>query len=294
MTPVAIVAIVGLFTGGATAALLAQLHASNTASCQLWHGVFESTLSLHPRLVRPLLRKRQTVIAVRALPLVTIAVVVIAIASVGVILVMVRTRTGIAQTDFPAAEWAAEQQTDFATSVLRAVTRLGSTSVLAALALLVSALTVRNRSHVASIGFLGLIIGGQSVLVNGIKHSVDRARPDVSQLSGFSGPSVPSGHAAAAAACFACFALVLSLNRARPVRILLWSVATGAAASVAATRVLLGVHWLTDVIAGVLLGWAWCAFCFLTFGGWLLRWGSPLRPANPVAKHDPEGRHKRA
>ncbi len=35
--------------------------------------------------------------------------------------------------------------------------------------------------------------------------------------------------------------------------------------AIAATRVLLGVHWLSDVIAGLALGWAWFAACTIAF-----------------------------
>ena len=41
-----------------------------------------------------------------------------------------------------------------------------------------------------------------------------------------------------------------------------------------ASRVLLDVHWLSDVIAGLFLGWAWFAVCAIAFGGRLLRFGA--------------------
>ena len=37
---------------------------------------------------------------------------------------------------------------------------------------------------------------------------------------------------------------------------------------------LLDVHWLTDVIAGLALGWAWFAVCSIAFGGRILRFGA--------------------
>jgi undecaprenyl-diphosphatase len=58
------------------------------------------------------------------------------------------------------------------------------------------------------------------------------------------------------------------------VRALLAGVAVGLAVAVAASRVLLDVHWLTDVIAGLALGWAWFSVCSIAFGGRLLRFGA--------------------
>ena len=42
------------------------------------------------------------------------------------------------------------------------------------------------------------------------------------------------------------------------------------AVAVAASRVLLDFHWLSDVIGGLSLGWAWFALCSVVFGGRLL------------------------
>lgn len=45
------------------------------------------------------------------------------------------------------------------------------------------------------------------------------------------------------------------------------SVAAGIAGSVAATRVFLGVHWFSDVVAGVVVGWAWFGLCCISSVG---------------------------
>jgi undecaprenyl-diphosphatase len=47
--------------------------------------------------------------------------------------------------------------------------------------------------------------------------------------------------------------------------------------------VLLDVHWLTDVITGLALGWGWFALCAIAFGGRILRFGAAAETAARVA-----------
>jgi membrane-associated phospholipid phosphatase len=58
------------------------------------------------------------------------------------------------------------------------------------------------------------------------------------------------------------------------------------AVTVAGTRVLLGVHWLTDVLAGLAVGWAWFALWSIAFGGRLLHFGAPAELADDLAAQD--------
>jgi undecaprenyl-diphosphatase len=103
------------------------------------------------------------------------------------------------------------------------------------------------------------------------------------------GPSFPSGHSATAAAFYACLALLIGRQFRRPARAALTGLAVGIAVAVAASRVLLDVHWLTDVIAGLALGWAWFSVCAVAFGGRLLRFGAGAETAERAAEAKAKG-----
>jgi undecaprenyl-diphosphatase len=69
----------------------------------------------------------------------------------------------------------------------------------------------------------------------------------------------------------------------------------GIAVAVATSRVLLDVHWVSDVIAGLALGWAWFCVCAIAFGGRILRFGAAAETAARAADDaeptaDPEPR----
>jgi undecaprenyl-diphosphatase len=83
---------------------------------------------------------------------------------------------------------------------------------------------------------------------------------------------------------FAATALLATRGRGRRARTLIVGTGAAAAVSIAATRVLLGVHWLSDVIAGLALGSAWFCVCAIACGGRLLRFGAPAEQAD--RKHD--------
>src|SRR5436305_1497029 len=107
----------------------------------------------------------------------------------------------------------------------------------------------------------------EDVLVTtAIKDLVDRARPTLNPIAATLGPSFPSGHSSTAASFYAALALILARHRSARVRALLAGAAGAIAVAVASSRVLLDVHWLSDVIAGVTLGWVWFTICAVAFG----------------------------
>jgi len=197
----------------------------------------------------------------------------------GTLLVMIKTNSGFARWDQSAGQWGADHATDTAARILRDISLLGGTFVAVVAGLAVAVIqTVRTRRR-EIFAFLATVFIGVTLLVNVTKVVVDRARPDIRRLTGFSGSSFPSGHAATAAATLAAIALVIGLGCSPRTKAAVAGAAAGLAAAVASTRVLLGVHWLTDVMAGLALGWAWFCICSIAFGGRLLRFGAPVAVA---------------
>lgn len=215
-----------------------------------------------------------------------VATFVVLVAVAGVLLLMVRTETGVARFDLASARWGAAHATVGSTAVLRRLSLLGGTAGVIFVAVLAGVVEYRRLPDRAVPALLAATVLGQFAVTNGIKEIVERARPDISRLTGFAGSSFPSGHAAAAAATFAVVALLAGRRRSRPARAVIAGVAVAVAVIVAGSRVLLGVHWLTDVLAGLAVGWAWFALWSIAFGGRLLEFGAPGALADRVSSRD--------
>ena len=168
--------------------------------------------------------------------------------------------------DVSVARWAAELPQGL-TFVWRPLTSLGASITVGVLLAIVAALSFRRERNVLVLVFLGAVLVGEIALTNLIKAGVDRARPEFDQLVDVTSSAYPSGHAAAAAAAYTAIALVLSRGRPRALRRRLLAGAVAIAVVVASTRVLLGVHWVTDAIGGLALGWAWVTLCALVLLG---------------------------
>jgi membrane-associated phospholipid phosphatase len=209
--------------------------------------------------------------------------------ALGILIYMVRTQTGLVQVDRAVGQWSDPRMTAVSISIFDLVTWFGSTVVVVALGVLAAVYGYWRWRNPGIPVFLALVIGGQLLLSNLIKDVVLRTRPNLHPLAGFSGPSFPSGHTTAAAATFIAIALVVGRDWSPPGRRNLAGAAVAIAVAVACSRVFLGVHWVSDVIGGLILGWSWVAVCAIAFGGRLMRFGSPAKAA-VVAPEDPRAR----
>jgi undecaprenyl-diphosphatase len=201
----------------------------------------------------------------------------------GVLALLVRTHSGFLGFDRSVAPWGEQHADGFASWLLDRVTSLGGTGVLVVATVVVFVIeTIRRPSRWLPLFLIAVAIG-QTILSTGVKELVDRVRPTANPIAHTLGPSFPSGHTTGAAACFAAFALVLGRGRSRNAQAVLAGTAVFVAVAVAASRVLLGVHWLSDVVGGLALGWGWFAVCSIAFGGRLLRFGAPVEAAERAA-----------
>jgi membrane-associated phospholipid phosphatase len=191
--------------------------------------------------------------------------------------------------DAAAADWGDDEATSFTADVLNAITKVGAPGSIVVLAIVLGVVeTVRTRSKWV-IPFLFLVVAGNGTITTTIKNLADRVRPTLNPVAETLGPSFPSGHSSWSAAFFAAAALLLARGRGRRTRIVLSGVAAAAAVTIAATRVLLDVHWLSDVVAGLALGWAWFAVCAIAFGGRLLEFGATAEEMG--GQRDPPARY---
>ena len=192
---------------------------------------------------------------------------------------LVRGNTEVVRIDSGVAEWGHRHASGLATDVLTAITHTGEPLVVIALAALVAiAETIRMRSRWV-IPFMALVVAGNGLITTTIKELAHRARPPLNPIAETLGPSFPSGHSSWSAAFFAATALLATRGRSRRARTLIAGACTTAAVSIAATRVLLDVHWLSDVVAGLAVGSAWFCVCAIACGGRLLQFGAPAEQA---------------
>ena len=123
------------------------------------------------------------------------------------------------------------------------------------------------------------------------KHVLSRERrPEAIRLVHAHGWSFPSGHTAAASLVFVVLALIVAaLTRRQAARVLAWLAAGLAIAATAFSRVELGVHWTTDVIASIVFAACWLTAIAVLLGG-RLQQPVPIRDRTggpePMPRHD--------
>jgi undecaprenyl-diphosphatase len=105
--------------------------------------------------------------------------------------------------------------------------------------------------------------GGGVVLAYLLKESIGRPRPDVEQLTAVSLSSFPSGHSMLSAVIYPTLGtLIARVVPRKRLKIYFMLVALTLSGLIGISRVYLGVHYPTDVLAGWAAGLAWAALCW--------------------------------
>ncbi len=162
--------------------------------------------------------------------------------------------------DLSVLEWLRARRTPEMYSIARAISGFGSSYMLALLGLSGVIVLVVKRQAVMLEGWVIALVGG-SVLNQALKRIIERPRPEHSTI--VASWSFPSGHAMEALIGYGMLVYVLIVLFPRVHARHAWVI--GAAVllvlAIGFTRLYLGVHYFSDVIAGYAAGAVWLSAC---------------------------------
>jgi membrane-associated phospholipid phosphatase len=197
------------------------------------------------------------------------------------------TRDPLVDWDVRFASWLHEHSSGQLVTFFKVATWAGNSVVLLLLVGAVAAMLARRR-RMKDAALLILVLGGAGVVNALLKLLFQRPRPELAFVH-LETYSFPSGHAAVSTATFTALAFVIA-QRARPRQaVAIWAVAMALILLVGFSRLYLGVHYLSDVLAGTSFGLAWASLCLIAYTLWgdrplSLRISGRGRRARP---HDP-------
>jgi membrane-associated phospholipid phosphatase len=190
-------------------------------------------------------------------------VLLVVLVALGWLLSRVLSHDAVGRGDADISRWLAGHRNRDLNEVTGVTTQIGGTltiTVLAVLAVAVAAFVWRRWREPM---LVAVAVAGEVAIFVTVTLLVDRQRPPVRHLDPAPPTSsFPSGHTAAAVALWGALA-VLASERARSalVRGLFVALAVAVPLVVAASRMYRGMHYLTDVLGGLLLGWLWLLAC---------------------------------
>lgn len=145
------------------------------------------------------------------------------------------------------------------------ITALGGFGVLALVTLLAAGFLLLQKKWLHAIMLLVATLGGTAIS-EGLKVGFSRPRPDlVAHSVDVTSMSFPSGHAMLSAVTYLTLGALLARTQTqRRSRGYIIGAAVLLTLLIGMSRVYLGVHWPTDVLAGWCLGAAWALLCWFT------------------------------
>jgi membrane-associated phospholipid phosphatase len=162
------------------------------------------------------------------------------------------------------ANWLHSHASDPLTEFFEAVTTLGNGVVLAGISAIAVYLLLR-RGHQREGLLVALAFVGAELLSYSLKLGFRRDRPFFTDpLASESTFSFPSGHSTVSLAVYGALAIVLARRLRGPAEVACLVAAAVLISLIGFSRLYLGVHFLTDVLAGFAAGTAWLAACVVT------------------------------
>jgi undecaprenyl-diphosphatase len=187
----------------------------------------------------------------------------------------------VPSVDLTVTRWIADHRTPAVTTLCRGLAVLGSWPSLLVLSLAVGGWYLWRSRDWRPGAELVVALLGSIVLYRVVKAIIDRPRPPAWLRIGNevpSGAAFPSGHATQTVAVLGILALILASGRSRRTDVAIAWVAGLILFAVGVSRVYLGLHWMTDVIGGWLLGLFWMATMVVGAGRGAFRpRGAPVR-----------------
>ena len=161
------------------------------------------------------------------------------------------------------ADWLHERASDPLTEFFEAVTTLGNGVVLAGVAAIAAVLLLRAGHRRESLLVVLAFVGAEIVSYS-LKLGFRRDRPFFTDpLATERTFSFPSGHSTVSLAVYGALAVILARHVRGRAKLLVLAAAAVLVGLIGFSRLYLGVHFLTDVLAGFAAGTAWLAGCVM-------------------------------
>lgn len=151
------------------------------------------------------------------------------------------------------------------TSIIGVLTEIGSVKIVVIFVFVLGAILFFKKRIALSIFVIGASTAG-GVFNLLLKSIIQRERPDILRIVEASGYSFPSGHSMGSIIFYGSLAFVIIyFSKSKLTKLLTIVVTTLLVLFIGVSRIYLGVHYPTDVVAGFAFGSAWLLICITTF-----------------------------